>query len=118
MEVDLLKYANNCVLQFGRLVGGEANDSTETIGGCQIFFEVANDTLMFTGSNSSGPVINFYGCLLESEANGRAPFILLGPMRLIGCICDDTQWVVACIQAHPNLLTLDFKLVQLVLHGL
>ena len=84
--------ANNCVLQFGRLVGGEANDSTETIGGCQIAFEVANDTLMFTtqsSQNSSGPVINFYGCLLESEANGRSPFIRSpGPMRLIGCICD------------------------------
>ena len=84
--------ANNCVLQFGRLVGGEANDSSETIGGCQIAFEFSNNTLVFTTQqtpNSSGPVINFYGCLLESEGNGNSPFIRSpGPMRLIGCICD------------------------------
>ena len=84
--------ANGCVLQFGRLVGGEANDSTETIGGCQILLEVSNDTLMFTTQssfNSSGPVLNFYGCLIESIGNGFSPFIRApGPMRIIGCICD------------------------------
>ncbi len=84
--------ANGCVLQFGRLIGGEANNSVETIGGCQILFEVSNDTLMFTtqGSfNSSGCVLNFYGCLLESVGNGFSPFIRAsGPMRIIGCIAD------------------------------
>ena len=84
--------ANGCVLQFGRLVGGEANDSTETIGGCQIIFEVANDTLMFTSqnaTNSNGPVINLYGCLIESFDNGFSPFIRSpGPMRIIGCVAD------------------------------
>lgn len=86
--------ANNCVLQFGRLIGGEANDSVETVGGCQLLFVVSNTTLMFTdqdGSNSSGCVVNFYGCLIESSEDNanalgfiRAP----GPMRMIGCIVD------------------------------
>lgn len=84
--------ANGCVLQFGRLIGGEANDSTETIGGCQIIFEVANNTLMFTNQNSTntvGPVLNFYGCLIESIGNGFSPFIRSpGPMRIIGCVSD------------------------------
>jgi hypothetical protein len=84
--------ADGCALQFGRLVGGEANDSTETIGGCQITFDVANDTLMFTNqnaTNTNGPILNFYGCLIESYDNGNSPFIRSpGPMRLIGCICD------------------------------
>lgn len=84
--------ANNCVLQFGRLVGGEANDSVETIGGCQLLLEVSNDTLLFTSQssfNSAGCVLNFYGCLLESIGNGFNPFIRApGPMRIIGCVCD------------------------------
>ena len=84
--------ADGCVLQFGRLVGGEANDSTETIGGCQIIFEVANNTLMFTSQNAentAGPVLNFYGCLIESIANSFSPFIRSpGAMRIIGCVAD------------------------------
>ena len=84
--------ANNCVLQFGRLVGGEANDSVETIGGCQLLLEVSNNTLMFTNQssfNSAGCVLNFYGCLVESIGNGFSPFIrAAGPMRIIGCLFD------------------------------
>lgn len=84
--------ANGCVLQFGRLVGGEANDSTETIGGCQIIFEASNDTLMFTNQNSentAGPVLNFYGCLIESFSNGYTLFIRgSGATRIIGCVAD------------------------------
>ena len=84
--------ADGCVLQFGRLVGGEANGSTETIGGCQIIFEVSNNTLMFTSQNSentAGPVANFYGCLIESFSNGFTPFIRgAGAMRIIGCVAD------------------------------
>lgn len=82
--------ADGCVLQFGRLIGGEANGSTETVGGCQLWFETNNNTLLFTSQgafNSNGPVLNFYGSLLESS--GPAPFIRApGPMRIIGCICD------------------------------
>ena len=81
---------NGCVLQFGRLIGGEANDSTETTGGCQLNLETNNSTLMFTNQgsyNANGPVLNFYGCLIESS--GPAPFIrATGPIRIIGCICD------------------------------
>ena len=85
--------SQNTALQFGRLIGGEANGSTETIGGCQIHFELANNSLIFTNDNqyrSAGPVINFYGCLLESIGNGGAqPFIRApGPCRMIGCIVD------------------------------
>jgi hypothetical protein len=84
--------ADNCAVQFGRLIGGEANDSTETIEGCNLIFEVANNTLMFTNQgsvNTAGPVLNFYGCLIESFDNGNSPFIRSpGPMRLIGSICD------------------------------
>jgi len=90
--IDTYPVANNCVLQFGRLVGGEANDSVETIGGCQLLLEVSNNTLMFTSKgsfNSAGPVLNFYGCLLESIGNGFSPFIRApGPMRIIGSVCD------------------------------
>jgi hypothetical protein len=84
--------ANNCAVQFGRLIGGEANNSTETIEGCSLIFEVANNTLIFTNQgsvNTTGPVLNFYGCLIESFDNGFQPFIRSpGPMRLIGSICD------------------------------
>jgi len=84
--------ADGCALQFGRLIGGEANNSTETIGGCQITFEVANDTLIFSNqnaTNSNGAILNFYGCLIESYDNGFSPFIRAsGAMRLIGCISD------------------------------
>ena len=84
--------ANGCALQFGRLIGGEANNSVETIGGCQILFEVSNGTLMFTtqgSANSNGPVLNFYGCLVESISNGFTPFIRSsGAMRMIGCVAD------------------------------
>ena len=85
--------ADNCAIQFGRLIGGESNDSTETIEGCQLAFEIIdNNSLIFTTQgavNTAGPVLNFYGCLIESFANGFQPFIRSpGPMRLIGCICD------------------------------
>ena len=85
--------ADGCAVQFGRLNGGEANDSTETTNGCQLSFEVNNNTLMFTtqGSvNANGPIINFYGCLIESVSiGGGLPFVRSpGPMRIIGCLCD------------------------------
>jgi len=84
--------ADECVLQFGRLIGGEANDSVETIGGCQVLFELSNDTLMLSDQGSfsaAGPVINWYGCLLESIGNGNSPFVRApGPMRIIGCVVD------------------------------
>ena len=84
--------ANGCALQFGRLIGGEANDSVETIGGCSIQFEVSNNTLIFTNQgsyNTTGAVLNFYGCLIESFGNGFSPFIRsAGAMRIIGTIAD------------------------------
>lgn len=84
--------ADNCALQFGRLIGGEANNSVETIEGCGIQFEVSNNTLMFTNQGSpstTGPILNFYGCHGDSFSNGFITFIRSpGPMRIIGCIMD------------------------------
>ncbi len=85
--------ANGCVLQLGRLIGGEASDSTETIGGCQLLMDVlSNNTLMFTTAASAaalGPVLNLYGCLVESFGTGGLMFIRSpGPMRIIGCVMD------------------------------
>lgn len=55
--------ANNCVLQFGRLIGGEANDSTETIDGCALNLELDNNnSLIFTRSGSvKAPTTSGYG---------------------------------------------------------
>jgi hypothetical protein len=84
--------ADNCVVHFGRLIGGEANNSIETIAGCAIQFEVSNNALMFTNQGSvstTGPIINFFGCHGESFGNGSDPFIRSpGPMRIIGSIMD------------------------------
>ena len=84
---------NGCVLQFSRLIGGEANGSVETIGGCSITFEiVGNNSLLFTNqdtTDTNGFIVNLYGCLIESFGNGYSPFIRApGPMRIIGCIAD------------------------------
>ena len=87
--------ADNCALQFGRLIGGEANNSIETIEGCGLQFEVSNNTLMFTTQGSpstTGPILNFYGCHGDSFSNGFDIFIRSpGPMRIIGCIMDGTM---------------------------
>ena len=84
--------ADNCALQFGRLIGGEANNSVETIEGCGIHFEVSNNTLMFTDQgapSTTGPILNFYGCHGDSFSNGFITFIRSpGPMRIIGSIMD------------------------------
>ena len=85
--------ADNCVLQFGRLIGGEANDSTETIDGCALnIVLVNNNSLLFTAQgsyNTAGPVINLYGCQVTSTSDGSLPFIRApGPMRVIGCVFD------------------------------
>lgn len=84
---------NNCVMQWGRLIGGEANGSTETVGGCHLNLElVNNNSLMFTTQgvfNTAGPVFNFYGCQVTSTTSGPLPFIRApGPMRIIGCVFD------------------------------
>lgn len=84
--------ANNCVLQFGRLIGGEANDSTETIDGCALNLELDNNnSLIFTRSGSAkaqGPVVNLYGCQVTSTSDFNMFIRSSGPMRVIGCIFD------------------------------
>jgi len=84
--------ATGCAMQWGRLIGGEANDSVETIGGCQLNLEVINNnSLVFTEDTralTDGPVFNFYGCHVAS-LSAYLPFIRAsGPMRMIGCVFD------------------------------
>ena len=84
--------ADSCVLQFGRLIGGEANGSIETIDGCALNMVLtSNNSLVFTGDSeakSTGPVINLYGCQVTSESNKSMFARSSGPMRIIGCVFD------------------------------
>ena len=85
----------NCAIQFGRLLGGEANGSFETTQGCRIRFknEARSISLFdyyYQSSEPTYPVVNFYGCLIESE--GDEMFMRAGgPLRMIGCIVDGTM---------------------------
>ena len=82
------------VVQFGRLLGGENNDSVETTQGCRLHFSTTKkDKLVFSRDDEEkvldGHVLNFYGCHLESTNSPRLLFIRAsGALRLIGCICD------------------------------
>lgn len=87
--------ANSCAVQFGRLLGGEANDSVETTQGCHITFSTSQSNLLMYGGSSrqaTGPVVNYYGCLLESDnPNGYWFLRMTGPNRMIGCVADGTM---------------------------
>ena len=86
--------ADKSVVQFGRLLGGERNDSVETTQGCRLEFSATKkDKLVFTTDDEEkildGGVLNFYGCQLESSESPKLLFIRAsGALRLIGCICD------------------------------
>ena len=85
----------NCAIQFGRLLGGEANGSFETTQGCRIRFLNNGGSMSlfdttYTSSEPTYPVANFYGCLIESQ--GDEMFMRAGgPLRMIGCIVDGTM---------------------------
>ena len=85
----------NCAIQFGRLLGGEANGSFETTQGCRIRFRNNAGSLSLFNKNYASsqphhPVVNFYGCLIESSGNQM--FMRAGgPLRIIGCIVDGTM---------------------------
>jgi hypothetical protein len=98
------------IVQFGTLIGGEANNSTETINGCRISFQTASTSNqdIFSGSTdrqSTGHILNFYASLVESKKVSTAFMFsrLTGPARFIGSIFDgqlggrfyheDSEWV-------------------------
>lgn len=85
----------SCAVQFGRLLGGEANGSFETTQGCRIRFRNGGGSMSifdknYTSSQPTHPVANFYGCLIESL--GDEMFMRAGgPLRIIGCVVDGTM---------------------------
>lgn len=88
--------ADSCAVQFGRLNGGEANNSTETTRGCHLTFAKTGNFNghVYSSTNTrsnTGPVINYYGCLVESTVPSPADYLfqrMLGPTRFIGCVFD------------------------------
>ena len=89
--------STNCAVQFGRLTGGEANDSTITRQGCYISM---NNTKSSASSNvfgsggsglSNGPIVNFYGFYIKNYTSTAANWAFMrgtGPVRFIGSIWD------------------------------
>jgi len=89
--------SNGCAVQFGRLTGGEANNSTITRQGCYISL---NNSKTSANSNvfsdavlevSDGPIFNFYGCYIKSYTSTAENWAFMrgtGPVRMIGSIWD------------------------------
>ena len=89
----------SCAVQFGRLLGGEANDSVETTQGCRLalrctvkqklIFGVKADGSSTTSNQILGGILNFYGCQIEASHTSHPMFIRAGgPLRMIGTIVD------------------------------
>ncbi len=83
--------ATGCAVQFGRLLGGEANNSFETTEGCRLGMEATGTSISLLGGYASysanGPIFNLYGCQVETYGNDM--FLRGGgPVRFIGCIFD------------------------------
>jgi len=94
---DAWNAANGCAVQFGRLTGGEANDSTITRQGCYISLNStkpsANSDVFGNGGSevSNGPIFNFYGCYIKNYTSTAANWAFMrgtGPVRMIGSIWD------------------------------
>ena len=88
-----------CAVQFGRLNGGEANDSVETTQGCQLALRSTSTSKLIFGVKANGDsadaydalggILNFYGCLIETSHTSYPLFVRAGgPLRMIGTICD------------------------------
>ena len=89
--------ANGCAVQFGRLTGGEANDSTITRQGCYLSLNSTkaspNSNIFGSGGSSvsNGPIFNFYGCYIKNYIPTAADWAFMrgtGPVRMIGSIWD------------------------------
>ena len=90
-----------CAIQFGRLKGGEANNSVETTQGCRLALKstsknklifgtkIGDDTEGADAYDATGSILNFYGCQIEASHGAKPLFIRAGgPLRMIGTICD------------------------------
>ncbi len=88
-----------CAVQFGRLSGGEANDSVETTQGCRLALSSTNESKLIFGVKANGDsadaydalgaILNFYGCQIEASHGAKPLFIRAsGPLRMIGTIVD------------------------------
>ena len=99
-NVPAFRVKRECAIQFGRLKGGEGNNSFETTQGCRLHFKATGNNKLIFGTNSDGSkgaenrdnrgcVLNFYGCLLESTDSSYQLFIRAGgALRLIGTVAD------------------------------
>ena len=94
---DAWNAANGCAVQFGRLSGGEANNSTITRQGCYLSLNStkasANCDLFGAGGSevANGPIFNFYGCYIKNYTPTAADWAFMrgtGPVRMIGSIWD------------------------------
>lgn len=84
--------ANGGIIQFGLLYGGEGLGN-QTTNGCRIQFRyTGNNQSIYTDNNGrvgTGPVLNYFGCLIESNTTGGWGFGRMnGPARFIGSIFD------------------------------
>lgn len=89
----------SCAVQFGRLKGGEANDSVETTQGCRLALKTTVKQKLIFGVKSNGSstdsyqalgcITNFYGCQIEASHTSHPLFVRAGgPLRMIGTIVD------------------------------
>ena len=89
----------SCAVQFGRLLGGEANDSVETTQGCRLALKTTVKQKLIFGVKSNGSstdsyqalgcILNFYGCQIEASHTSHPLFVRAGgPLRMIGTIVD------------------------------
>ena len=91
-----------CAVQFGRLSGGENNNSFETTRGCRIHLSTKNTDKLIFGTRASnqtkgadsrdngGCILNFYGCLLETTSSPYLLFIRAG--GLIAINWNNSRW--------------------------
>jgi hypothetical protein len=88
-----------CAVQFGRLLGGEANDSVETTQGCRLALQSTQQNKLIFGVKANGDsadvydalggILNFYGCQIEASHGAKPLFVRAGgPLRMIGTIVD------------------------------
>lgn len=84
--------SSGALVQFGVLWGAEGTDATETTNGCRLVFDARrNNQNVYSGTNSrdgAGAVVNYYGCLVESQATTWMFQRMRGPTRFIGSVFD------------------------------
>jgi hypothetical protein len=85
--------ATGCAMEIGRRWGGEGVGSETTNGSRWSYRQLTGGAYQLyttaTVEQAQGPVLNFYGSLIESSI----PFSYLfqrmtGPTRFVGCVCD------------------------------